>query len=256
MKRIGEFTVRDYKWLNQSNFIIELQSEEELPVILPGNFAEIEVPGNKNVFLRRPFSILDVNYQNKTLSFYVKIVGEGTKRLGQLNPGEKTSIIYPLGNSFTAYKNKKALIVGGGSGIAPFVLLGKKLNQFENDVTFLVGGRTSKEVYLTEVFSLFGKVEVTTEDGSRGIKGLVTDHPVLNEDPEFDIIYTCGPDPMMKAVAKIAGKHNIPCEASLENTMACGFGACLCCITHTKDGNKCVCTAGPVFDTKYLEWQI
>ena len=98
---------------------------------------------------------------------------------------------------------------------------------------------------------------VTTDDGSLGEKGFVTKHSIL-DDPEikFDKIYTCGPEIMMKAVAKMARSKGIDCEVSLENTMACGIGACLCCVTETIDGNKCVCTEGPVFNINDLKWQI
>ena len=97
----------------------------------------------------------------------------------------------------------------------------------------------------------YGKVLVMTEDGSIGDQGLVTDHPIFQQQ-KWDQIFCCGPDPMMKAVAKIAMEKNIPCQVSLENTMACGFGACLCCVTQTVDGHRCVCTEGPVFDVRNL----
>ncbi|MDZ7741798.1 MAG: dihydroorotate dehydrogenase electron transfer subunit [Bacteroidota bacterium] len=252
MKKVQDFSVKSYKWLNENNYIIELQSQEDIPAILPGQFAELKVPG---VFLRRPLSILDYNKNDNSLSFYVKAIGKGTRKLGTLAKGETVNVIYPLGNSFNAGQTKRALIIGGGSGIAPFILLGRELQKKKIETTFLIGARTKQDVFLTDVFSLFGKVYVTTEDGSAGEKGLVTRHSVFkNEDFNFDKIFTCGPEPMMKAVSYIAAEKNVPCEVSLENMMACGFGACLCCVTETKDGNKCVCTEGPVFDTNYLQW--
>jgi len=254
MKRIGKFKVAGYQHLNHENYIVEFHTTEKLPLIAPGNFAEIEVPGVNDVFLRRPFSILDADYEKNILSFYIKAVGKGSRQLGRLTAGQEASIIYPLGNSYTAVSGQKVLIVGGGSGIAPFILLGKKLLAMNNNITFLLGARSREEIFLTDTFSVYGNVEITTEDGSLGHKGLVTSHPVISGNLTFDRIYTCGPDAMMKAVAAIARENDIHCEVSLENTMACGFGACLCCITHTKDGNKCVCTDGPVFDSNYLEW--
>jgi len=254
MKKIQDFNVKEYKWLNDSSYVIVLQSSDPIPEIKPGNFAEIAVPNASDVFLRRPISVLDVDRELNTLSFYIKVVGKGTKKLGELNIGEKVSIIYPLGNSFSINGIQNALIIGGGSGIAPFVLLGRKLQANDVNITFLFGARTKNEIVLTEEFSKYGEVISTTEDGSMGEKGLVTQHSVFKGDFPFDRIYTCGPDSMMKAVATIALQKNIDCEASLENMMACGFGACLCCVTETTSGNLCVCTDGPVFNTKVLKW--
>lgn len=254
MKKIQDFNVKEYKWLNDSSYVIVLQSSDPVPEIKPGNFAEIEVPNASDVFLRRPISVLDVDYELNTLSFYIKIIGKGTRKLAKLNTGQKVNIIYPLGNSFSINGTKNALIIGGGSGIAPFVLLGRKLKEKNANITFLFGARTKEEIVLTEEFSKYGEVISTTEDGSMGKKGLVTQHPVFKGSFPFDRIYTCGPDPMMKAVAKIAEEKNTDCEASLENMMACGFGACLCCVTETTSGNLCVCTDGPVFNTKVLKW--
>jgi dihydroorotate dehydrogenase electron transfer subunit len=254
MKKIQDFTVKEYKWLNSSSYIIVLESSEPIPEIKPGNFAELKIPDSSDVFLRRPLSVLDADSKKKTLSFYVKVIGKGTKKLGELNLGETVNVIYPLGNSFVVNGSKKALIVGGGSGIAPFILLGRELQLADIEITFLLGARTADEIVLTEEFEKYGKVLATTEDGSFGEKGLVTQHSVFNGSFDFDKIYTCGPEPMMKAVSNIAMKRNIECEASLENMMACGFGACLCCVTDTTSGNLCVCTDGPVFNTKVLRW--
>jgi dihydroorotate dehydrogenase electron transfer subunit len=112
---------------------------------------------------------------------------------------------------------------------------------------FLLGASSKENFFDNPVFEKTGNLYITTDDGSAGVKGFVTSHPVLNE-KKYDFIYTCGPRPMMKAVVKYANEKNIPCEVSLENTMACGIGACLCCVEKTDRGNVCVCTEGPVFD--------
>jgi dihydroorotate dehydrogenase electron transfer subunit len=255
MKRVEDFIVTNHKWLNYSSFIIELEAPDTLPVIEPGNFAEIEVPNSSKVFLRRPFSIYDVNTANNTLSFFVKVIGEGTRLLGETKKGDKLNLIYPLGNSFARPVKGRILVVAGGSGIAPFILYGKSLQNNGTEITFLFGARSADDIVLTDQFKALGDVWITTEDGSLGEKGLVTQHSLFRQKKlPFDHIVTCGPEPMMKAVAKIALASNIPCEASLENTMACGFGACLCCITPTVNGNKSVCTEGPVFNVKDLRW--
>ncbi len=254
MKRIQDFNVISYTWLNDDNYIITLGSETDIECVEPGNFAEIKVPNSPDVFLRRPISILDVDHQNNTIKFYIKAIGKGTRQLGNLDINSSLNIVYPLGNSFSVIKKKRALIVGGGSGIAPFILLASKLKDENTEVTFLIGGRTSGDVFLTDEFGRYGEVLVTTEDGSLGEKGMVTQHSVFSRTMDFDLIYTCGPDPMMKAVANIASEKGIDCEASLENMMACGIGACLCCVTPTIRGNECVCTEGPVFNSKDLVW--
>lgn len=254
MKKIQDFTIKEYKWLNDSSYIIILESADTIPEIEPGNFAEIAVPNTSDVFLRRPISILDVDHEKNTLSFYIKVIGKGTKKLGELNIGQTVSVIYPLGNSFFINGTKHALIVGGGSGIAPFILLGKELQKRNIKVSFLFGARTANEIVLIDEFSNYGQVYSTTEDGSYGEKGLVTNHSIFKGEFPFNKIFTCGPDPMMKAIAKIAVEKNIECDVSLENMMACGFGACLCCVTETTSGNLCVCTEGPVFNTKVLKW--
>lgn len=254
MKKVQDFKVDKVDWLNDSSYVIKLISDEPIPEILPGNFAELEVPNASDVFLRRPISVLDADYEKNSLSFYIKVIGKGTKKLGELLPGDSLSVIYPLGNKFNNKETKKSLIVGGGSGIAPFILLGRQLKEQGTDVTFLFGARSAKDIVLTDEFGKFGSVHVTTEDGSLGEKGLVTHHSIFKGDFDFDRVFVCGPDPMMKAVARLAKEKNADCEVSLENMMACGFGACLCCVTETTSGNLCVCTEGPVFNSKVLVW--
>lgn len=185
----------------------------------------------------------------------MKVVGEGTRLIGESGKGDKFNLIYPLGNSFARPEKGNILVVAGGSGIAPFVLYGKNLQNNGTEITFLFGARSADDIVLIDQFKALGKVLITTEDGSLGEKGLVTQHSLFSSNKlPFDHIVTCGPEPMMKAVAKIAAERDIPCEASLENTMACGFGACLCCITPTDNGNKSVCTEGPVFNVRNLKW--
>ena len=126
-----------------------------------------------------------------------------------------------------------------------------------NDVSILIGARSSVDLVELDQFSKYGEIFTTTEDGTYGVKGYVTDHPVFGEElTQFSRIYSCGPEPMMKAVAFKAKLNSIECELSLENTMACGFGVCLCCITETVLGHKCVCTDGPVFNINQLKWLI
>ncbi len=255
-KIVEDHQIVDIQYPVKGNYIIRLRSPVEIPPVKPGNFAEILIRNNPEVFLRRPFSILDVDYEKREISFYVKIVGKGTRQLGEYNTGDKVNLIYPLGNSFTIPDSaKNVLIVGGGSGIAPFILLGKELRKKHIMTTFLLGGRTKKDILLTGEFAKYGEVYTTTEDGSAGEKGVVTQHSVFSSSGfNFDKIYACGPDQMMKAVGIKAVEKGTDCEVSLENMMACGFGVCLCCVTATLEGNKRVCREGPVFNVNYLKW--
>lgn len=146
-----------------------------------------------------------------------------------------------------------ALLVGGGAGIAPLLHLSKELKARGVGCTILLGGRTAELIPVRDDFKPYGELCIATDDGSLGHKGLVISHPAFAE--RYDIIYTCGPTPMMKAVARSAAERGIRCEVSLENMMACGVGACLCCVTDTDEGHRCVCKEGPVFDiTTMKKW--
>ncbi|NOX46932.1 MAG: dihydroorotate dehydrogenase electron transfer subunit [Chlorobi bacterium] len=255
-KIIADHEIVDIRIPANGHLFIVLKSPVDMPTVFPGNFAELHIAKSPEAFLRRPFGILDVDYDKRLISFYVKIVGKGTRELANYKQGEQLNVIYPLGNSFTvSERNKEVLIVGGGSGIATFILLGKSLKQNNVKATYLIGGRAKEDILLTNELKKFGQVLITTEDGSLGEKGFVTDHSIFKSGSFcFDKIYTCGPEPMMKAVGEIAHKHQIDCEVSLENMMACGFGVCLCCVTETKEGNQRVCMEGPVFNTGTLQW--
>jgi len=145
--------------------------------------------------------------------------------------------------------------VGGGCGVAPLLFLGSHLKNKGFEVNFLLGARSKTDILQISEYERFGNVYTSTEDGTLGEQGFVTRNSVLKAS-NFDYIYTCGPTPMMKVIAAYATKTKANCEVSLENTMACGIGACLCCVTDTIDGHVCVCTEGPVFNITKLKWQI
>lgn len=150
-------------------------------------------------------------------------------------------------------RDDKFLLIGGGVGIAPLLYFGKLIKDFGAAPIFLLGARSQNDLLELNEFEKYGKVFVTTEDGSMGVKGYVTNHPILQAE-HYTRISTCGPKPMMVAVAKYARTAGISCEVSLENLMACGLGACLCCVEKTTEGNLCACTSGPVFNIDKLLW--
>lgn len=227
-----------------------------LPPMMPGQFAQLRVDGSKETFLRRPISINFVDAKLNQIWFLVQLVGAGSRALGRLKEGDTLNALLPLGNGFSmpVSAEKKHLLVGGGVGTAPLLYLGAQMNLMGMRPTFLLGARTKDMLLQMEDFQRVGDVYVTTEDGSAGEKGFVTQHSILFKQ-HFDRISVCGPSPMMKAVAKFARANSVPCEVSLENMMACGLGACLCCVEKTVKGNVCVCTEGPVFDINELTWE-
>lgn len=224
-----------------------------MPEIMPGQFVNILPPPESGKLLRRPISVCDV--REGSLFLMVKIAGKGTEAICKLREGDYSDIVFPLGNGFSIPEKKggRYLLIGGGVGIAPLLYFGRKLVESGNEPVFLLGGRSVSDIPLQDEFRRLGRVEITTEDGSEGTKGFVTDHKVMQED--FDGMSCCGPTPMMKAVGTLASAKGIDCEVSLENTMACGIGACLCCVQDTKEyGHQCVCTYGPVFSFSNIKW--
>lgn len=256
-KFILDLTVNSVEALSDKHVLIKLTDEKPLPEMLPGQFVEVRVDNSPSTFLRRPISINNVDYDRNELWLLVAAVGDGTRQLQKLQKGDRLNCMLPLGNSFTMPTDsaQKVLLVGGGVGVAPLLYFGKRIKAMGGEPTFLLGARSAKDVLERELFEQVGRVFITTEDGSEGEKGFVTNHSVLAQE-HFDRISTCGPKPMMMAVARYAFKNDIECEVSLENKMACGVGACLCCVEKTVEGNKCVCKEGPVMNIKKLTWQI
>lgn len=256
-KYILDLTVNSVEALSDKHVLIKLTDDKPLPEMLPGQFVEVRVDNTPSTFLRRPISINNVDYDHNELWLLVAAVGDGTRQLQKLQKGDRLNCVLPLGNSFTmpTDSSEKVLLVGGGVGVAPLLYFGKCIKAMGGEPTFLLGARSAKDVLERKLFEQVGRILITTEDGSEGEKGFVTNHSVLAQE-HFDRISTCGPKPMMMAVARYAFKNDIECEVSLENKMACGVGACLCCVEKTVEGNKCVCKEGPVMNIKKLTWQI
>lgn len=246
--------------LSSDHYILRLKTAQNLELVIPGQFVNILVENCPGVFLRRPFSFHAVDSVEATFDVLIKVVGEGSRSLTLKKPGESINVIFPLGKGFTlpeqVGKKENVLLAGGGCGVAPLYFLAQKLKDWA-EVSIILGARSAKDLIEIEKYYQFGQVFATTEDGSYGQKGYITNHSIFGEQlDQFSRIYTCGPEAMMKAIASKASEKGIFCEVSLEHTMACGFGVCLCCVTDTINGNKCVCTDGPVFNIKSLKWQI
>ncbi len=259
MKKMLDFTVKENIQLNQTYFLIKLtpRNGEILTDMEPGQFVEVLVENSPKTFLRRPISVNFVEKDKNLLWLLVQAIGEGTRRMSLYEEGDVVNLLVPLGKGFTisGEAGKKSLLVGVGVGTAPLLYLGYLLRQQGQEPIFLLGARSKPDLTLLNEFEKYGDVFCTTEDGTFGEKGYVTNHSVLNR-KDFSMIYTCGPKPMMVAVAKYAKQNEIPCEVSLENTMGCGIGTCLCCVEKTSDGHVCVCTDGPVFNIEKLTWTI
>lgn len=279
-----DLTVSRTEKLTDKHVLLKLTYGDALPEMRPGQFVEVRVDDSPSTFLRRPISINNVDLKHNELWLLVAAVGEGTRHLYNLRAGDTLNCLLPLGNGFSECwtameaatklsresqtvkkpnpnnvilgsdnRPRKVLLVGGGVGVAPLLYQGLRLKAHGVDPVFLLGARSAKDLLELNLFKDVGPVYITTEDDSAGEKGFVTNHSILRRE-RFDFIQTCGPKPMMKAVAAYAMENGIECEASLENMMACGLGACLCCVEKTTEGNLRVCEDGPVFNIKKLLW--
>ena len=215
----------------------------------PGQFIAMYCEDGTKL-LPRPISICGIDAEAGTLRVVYRIAGEGTRLFSQMKVGDSLEVMGPLGNGFTM-KDKKAIIVGGGIGIPPMLELAKQL---DCEKTVVLGYRD--ELFLKEEFEACANVAVATEDGSTGTKGTVID-AIEAAQVSGEIIYACGPMPMLKALAEYADAHGMEAQISLEERMACGIGACLGCICKTKEkdhhtnvNNTRICKDGPVFDAK------
>lgn len=258
MKKIQKLRVVSNVPLAGGTYVhMRLESTDGKPLekAQPGQFVQIAVPDSPTTYLRRPISINDISADGKIMSLLIRVAGDGTRALSVLPEGHLLDIVYPLGHGFNMENvtGKRILLIGGGVGVAPLLHYGRCLKEAGATPVFLLGARSEKDLLLLDSFRCIGTVYTTTEDGSCGATGFVTDSVAI--DMDFDSWACCGPAPMMKAVARKARNKGTECHVSLENMMACGIGACLCCVEKTVKGNKCVCTHGPVFNINELTWQ-
>ena len=211
-----------------------------------GQFVNIQLSGK---FLRRPISVCD--YNDETLTIVYKVVGKGTEQMSAMAPGEALDILTGLGNGYDlTLSGNKPVLLGGGVGVPPMYNLAKKLLAQGKDVTVILGFNTKSEVFYEEDFKALGcNVIVATADGSHGVKGFATT-PLAGLD--YTYFYTCGPEPMLKAVYKAT---NTSGQMSFEERMGCGFGACMGCSCKTLTGYKRICKEGPVMKKEEILWE-
>lgn len=244
---------------SEEYYLMTLAAPELAKACLPGQFLHVAVGDSHDPLLRRPISICEADRQQGLVKLLYKVQGRGTALLAKMTAGSKLDVIGPIGNGFKLVdKHAKALLVGGGIGAAPLYLLAQALVARGVAVEVLLGARSAKDLLLMAEFKALGaNLSVTTDDGSRGDQGLVTDllPPLL---PQASQAYACGPLAMMQAVTTVAAKHKVPIEVSLEERMGCGIGACLACVCRIKvkqtSAYKRVCVDGPVFDGREVEW--
>ncbi len=237
------FTVLSNAALTDSVYKMVLGGDTSA-ITAPGQFVNIQLDG---MFLRRPISVCD--YDEKTLTIIYKVVGKGTAAMAGMKAGEKLDILTGLGNGYDLSLSGDApVLLGGGVGVPPMYNLAKKLVAQGKAVSVILGFNTANEIFYEEEFKAMGcHVQVTTVDGSYGIKGFVTDALPVN----YPYFYTCGPDLMLKAVYKATTTSG---QKSFEERMGCGFGACMGCSCKTLTGYKRICKEGPVMKKEEILW--
>ena len=228
--------------------------EERLPrVVLPGQFVNIRINNREDLLLRRPFSVALVKPEKSLFEIIYRVVGKGTAVMTELQPGDGVDLLGPLGRGFNIpEKADNCLLLGGGCGVAPLWGVADKLYRTNSKIIAMLGFQSSDHVFGEDVFRKYGAdLVVTTDDGSYGLKGFITQQMENVMNQQINRTYICGPTPMLKAAAPILEKTEVECQVSLEALMGCGFGVCLSCVVSVrKEGSiekQRVCSEGPVF---------
>ncbi len=224
--------------------------------VQPGQFVHLRVASGADIILRRPFSIHRA--EGARVEILYQILGEGTLRMAEKPVGDTSmDIVGPLGRGWSVPEGAAhALVVTGGLGAAPLGMLAEQLAARGVAVSVAMGAPTRERLVARELYERVARrVEVATDDGSAGEHGFVTGPAArLLAEERFDIVYTCGPEPMQRAIAGLASEAGVACEISLERLMACGVGACLSCVVSTREGLRRACVDGPVFDAEEVLW--
>ena len=238
------FTLKENRKIAKNTYLWKLCGDIS-DITRPGQFVNIKLDG---FYLRRPISVCDA--ESETLTLIFKAVGEGTEYMARAEVGERFDILTGLGNGYALDRSgDRPLLIGGGAGVPPMYMLAKELIREGKKPSVILGFGSADEVFFKEEFEKLGAaVTVSTADGSCGVKGFVTD---AMDGIEYTYFYTCGPEPMLKAVY---GKSEASGEFSFEERMGCGFGACMGCSCKTKYGNKRICRDGPVLLKEEIIW--
>lgn len=267
MSYVLEAPVIENRRFPRHNYILALRVPEIAEKTAPGQFvmaAEVSYETLPSPLLKRALAVYSIQHekdQASVITLLLKIVGDGTRRLASLQPGDCVSLIGPLGNGFDlqAARGKLNLVVVGGTGIASVYLLCQQLTRRGEEVRLLYGGKTGEDLVGLEDFEALDiPITVTTEDGSRGRMGLITDalEDLLQRlPPEHLHVFTCGPNPMMRAVTRLTSARKVPSQISVEAKMACGFGVCLGCTVKTRSSYRLACRHGPVFRGEDFLWE-
>jgi len=239
--------------------LLVLEAPEAASAAAPGQFVHIRIPGLEETALRRPFSIFDA--RDGMLEILYKQVGRGTAALAEERAGGTLSLLGPLGHGFPEKCSGAPLLVGGGFGVAPLYFLARRLKEKGLSPVLFAGGRTAADLLALDRFAALGvETRTATNDGSAGVKGLVTDPlddtlaALRASGGKFEL-FACGPDPMLRAVAMRATGTGAPGWISMDRHMVCGVGACYACIQKTVRGNSRCCIEGPVFAAADLVWE-
>jgi len=265
--------------LIRSYYKLTLELPEIAQVARPGQFVMLRINRGRRPFLRRPFSIHNVcnNSYSTTkkqakrlklncIEILYEVVGRGTEILSKRRRGEYLDVIGPLGNGFNlipSFSGSTSILVAGCMGVAPLFFLGQTIiernqTKVNHHLLVLIGAKRKEEVVIKKDFEKLGLgVKISTDDGSAGFRGRVTDllrHLLTTQNLRPAVIYACGPKSMLREITRISKQYRIPAQISLDEYMACGLGVCLGCVIQTKEGQKLVCKDGPVFDAAEIRW--
>ena len=252
-------TVLSQRSLGNDIYDLVLQTKDIARAAKAGQFVSV-YSNDKSKLLPRPISLCGIDREKGTLRLVYRVTGQGTgtEEFSRLKEGDTVKLLGPLGNGFTVEYGKKAFLIGGGIGVPPMLQLAKEMRAAGENLQVVMGYRNA-DTFLLDEFEAVAETFVATEDGSLGTKGNVID-AIKNEKLNADVIYACGPTPMLRALKNYAEENNMVCYISMEERMACGIGACLACVCKSRDkdahsnvNNKRICKEGPVFNAKEVE---
>jgi dihydroorotate dehydrogenase electron transfer subunit len=248
------------KQYGPDGYVFRFQAPELANTAEPGQFVMLRWNDGFDPLLRRPFSFHRIDKKLGTIDILFRVVGKGTALLAEKNPGETCDLLGPLGNGFKIRSEiNQPIILAGGMGVAPMLALADELVASKMTPIVFLGAKSKEELWCSEDFKVLGcELHLATDDGSLGFKGTVLDLFLSFgfRYSDFGFAFGCGPEPMLKQLAKLAQEHQFDCQISLETNMACGIGTCQGCVTPVNgpEQYKLVCKDGPVFDAKEIKW--